>query len=251
VYPYLRYRLFTPEYAVLTNLTSFGRAESIQLGPYMDGIVGIPLRAYGASSDGMIVDGTLGYVWSEHDALLDFAVEALARLESGSVVDQRAIVRVRGATPSFDSLLGRVVFRAVWDGRSHDTQRTPVTLGGDNGLRGYEPQQFFVYGGSRMVGTLEYRTRPWLLQSVHIGAVAFYDVGTVYTRLSDAVFHHTVGTGLRVLFPQLNRTVFSIDVGLPLRQGGFAVGLSYSSEQAVLLTATEDLEATSRATTSP
>lgn len=251
IYPYLRYRLYLPDYVLLTNLTSFGRAESVRVGPHLDGFIGVPLEAWGASSDGMVLNGALGYVWSRHDALIDFMAEAQGRLESGNVVDQRAIVRLRAASPSFEEIFGRMVFRVVWDGRAKDTQRTPVILGGDNGLRGYEPQRFFVYGGSRFVGTLEYRSRPWLLQSVHIGGVAFYDVGTVYTRIQDALLHHTVGAGVRVLFPQLNRTVFSLDLAVPLRRGGFSVGFSYGSEQAVPMTLTEDLAAANQANASP
>jgi hypothetical protein len=45
---------------------------------------------------------------------------------------------------------------------------------------------------------------------------------------------------MRVLFPQLNRMPFRIDVGFPLDEGGFAVELSYGSDQAVRLTALED-----------
>ena len=251
IYPYVRYRLYIPEYVQLLNLTSFGRAESVRVGPYADGLIGVPLRAWGASSDGMVVDGTIGYVWSEHDALIDFMAEALARLEAGSVVDQRAIVRLRGASPSFDSIFGRMVFRVVWDGRANDTQRTAVILGGDNGLRGYEPQRFGEYGGTRVVGTLEYRSKPWLLQSIHIGGVAFYDVGTVYKRIQDALLHHTVGAGVRVLLPQLNRTVFALDIGVPLRRSGFSIGFSYGSEQAVPLTLTEDLAAANQANATP
>jgi hypothetical protein len=76
---------------------------------------------------------------------------------------------------------------------------------------------------------------------VHLGLVAFYDVGSVYQRLTAARFHHDVGAGLRVLFPQLNRTVFRFDLGLPLDSPGFSVQMTYGSDPIVPLTAAEDL----------
>jgi hypothetical protein len=241
IYPFVRYRLSLPRFVVFTNLGTYGLSENIQVGPLLDGTVAIPLRAYGASSDGLILRARLGYVWSESDWLLDAASETLARLESGSVVDQRAVVRLRGATPLFDSLLGRFVFSAYWDARNHDTQRTFVSLGGDNGLRGYTAQRFGGFGARRILANLEYRSQPWLLQSVHLGVVAFYDVGSVYQRLTAARFHHDVGAGLRVLFPQLNRTVFRFDLGVPLDSPGFSVQMTYGSDPIVPLTAAEDL----------
>jgi hypothetical protein len=49
--------------------------------------------------------------------------------------------------------------------------------------------------------------------------------------------------------PQVNRTPFRIDFGVPL-EGGFSVVIGYGSEQAILLTAGEDaIAAASRART--
>jgi hypothetical protein len=93
-------------------------------------------------------------------------------------------------------------------------------------------------------GNLEYRTLPLVIESVHIGAVAFYDAGSVYASLKNVQFHQSVGAGLRVLIPQFNRTPFCIDVGFPL-QGGFSVLATYGTEQPVPLTATEDAYITS------
>jgi hypothetical protein len=251
-YPFVRYRLSLPNYSVFTNLTTFGQSENVQTGPSVDGLIGVPLRAYGASSDGMLVRGTLSYVWARDDALFDVLAQGLSRLESGAVVDQVGVVRLRAASPSWPALLGRLVARASWDVRHNDTQRTFVALGGDNGLRGYAAQRFWTVGGRRILGNLEYRSQPWQIQSVHLGAVAFYDVGSVYRALAGAEFHQAVGLGLRVLFPQFNHSVFRVDFGVPLeRAGGVGMLLSYSSEQFVPLTAAEDAAASNRLGTGP
>jgi hypothetical protein len=251
-YPFARYRLGLPNYAVFTNLTTFGQSENVQTGPSIDGLVGLPMRAYGASSDGMVVRSTLGYVWARDDALFDVLGQGLSRLESGAVVDQVGVVRLRAATPSWPALFGRFVARFSWDVRHNDTQRTFVALGGDNGLRGYAAQRFYALGGRRILGNLEYRSRPWQIQSVHLGAVGFYDIGSVYRALARAEFHQALGLGLRVLFPQFNHSVFRVDFGVPLeRAGGVGMLLSYSSDQLVPLTAAEDAAASNRLGTGP
>lgn len=243
IYPYFRYRLSLPRFAIFTNLGTYGLSETLQVGPMVDAFVGVPLHAYGASSDGLILRGLLAYIWAPKGALLDVAVEGRARLESGAVVDQRAVLRVRGATPLLAPLWGRLVFSAFWDVRRNDTQRTFVSLGGDNGLRGYAAQRFYAFGARAVLANFEYRSQPWLLQSVHLGLVAFYDVGSVYKTLAAARFHHDAGVGLRVLFPQLNRSVFRVDFGVPLDSTGLSVQLSYGSDPIVPLSAAEDLAA--------
>ncbi|HMI94688.1 MAG TPA: hypothetical protein VK509_25110, partial [Polyangiales bacterium] len=67
-----------------------------------------------------------------------------------------------------------------------------------------------------------------------------YDIGSVYTELAHASLHHATGAGLRVLFPQLNRTPFGVDVGVPLEKPGFSVLFSYGTEQVVPLTSADD-----------
>ena len=241
VYPYLRYRLSLPRFVSFENLGTFARAESVQVGPILDGQIGVPLRAYGASSDGMLVHGLMGYVWAARDSVIDVAVEGEARLEQGRVLDQHGTIRLRGATPSYASLLGRFVFRAYWDVRRYDSERTLVALGGDQGLRGYGSTAFFATGGNRFLWNLEFRSRPVVVQSVHVGAIAFYDAGSVYERLTSARVHQAVGAGLRVLLPQFNPYAFRLDVGLPLGEPGYAVNLSYGGDQVVALTPEEDV----------
>ncbi len=243
VYPFVRYRLDLPTYAVFTNLGTFGQSESLHTGPRLDARFELPLSAFGSSSDGFVTRASAGYVWAKHDALFDVLASSAARLDASQVQDEHGQLRIRGATPSYAWLLGRMVFRGVWDERRRDSQRTLVALGGDNGLRGYASQYFYDFGASYLQANLEYRTQPWVLSSVHLGLVAFYDAGSVYTQLSRAHGHHAAGLGLRALFPQFNRYVFRIDCGAPLDTPGFAMTLSwlsYGSDQLIALTPGED-----------
>ena len=81
---------------------------------------------------------------------------------------------------------------------------------------------------------------PLVLASIHVGAVLFYDVGSVYKELARAPIAHAVGGGLRVLFPQLNRTPFSVDLGWALEKPGYSLQFSYGTEQVVPMTPADD-----------
>lgn len=243
VYPYVRYRLSLPQFRVFTNLGTFGLSESVQIGPLLDATVLVPLQLVGSTRDGVSMTGAVAYIWAGHDALLSVAAQGWSRLDAGRAIDQRGFVQLRAASPSYGWLWGRLVGRFYWEVRHNDTQNTLVTLGGGNGLRGYPAQYLFARGADRMLWNAEYRTRPWLLQSIHLGFVAFYDAGSVYKGLATLRVHHAVGAGVRVLFPQFNRSVFRLDVGQPIGERGLTVLLSYGSDQVVALTPGEDAAA--------
>lgn len=243
VYPYVSYQLSLPQFRVFTNLGTFGLSESVQVGPIIEATVLAPLKIIGSTRDGLSSTAAIAYVWAGHDALLQISGQGWSRLDAGRAIDQRGFVQLRAASPSFDWLLGRLVARFYWEVRHNDTQNTLVTLGGGNGLRGYPAQYLFGRGANRMLWNFEYRTRPWLLQSIHIGLVAFYDAGSVYKGLENLRIHHAVGAGARVLFPQFNRTCFRVDVGQPIGERGLSVLLSYGSDQVVALTPSEDVAA--------
>jgi hypothetical protein len=239
-YPFLGYRLADVTYVSFEHLATFGQTESVRVGPFFSGRLAAPLEVVGSTDDALVASAGAGYVWAEHDALVDALMQARARLERVGAVDRGFVARLRAASPSIDGLYGRLVLHGVLDARDRDTQNTLVTLGGDAGLRGYPSQYFYGFGVSRWVSNVEYRTRPWMLQSIHLGLVAFYDVGSVYASLRTARVHHAAGAGVRVLFPHFNRHVFRLDAGVPLDGAGFAVTLSYGSSQAVALTPEED-----------
>jgi len=63
-----------------------------------------------------------------------------------------------------------------------------------------------------VLGNVEYRARPIELWSNWLGLVIFYDVGSAYDSVISLT--HTVGIGLRLLLPQLNKEVVRVDFGL-------------------------------------
>nr|WP_228530660.1 MULTISPECIES: BamA/TamA family outer membrane protein [Myxococcaceae] len=107
---------------------------------------------------------------------------------------------------------GRFVARALLDVNVDDLQQRVSLLGGGNGLRGALVD---AYAGRRVaLLNLEYRTRPVVVRTVHAGGVLFWDAGSAFDTTPAPV--HSVGVGLRLLFPQFNIAPFRFDLGYVL-----------------------------------
>jgi hypothetical protein len=243
IYPFTSYSLWVPSYVVFRNLSTFGKSENVRVGPVLGASLSLPLEAFGSSTNSVRVTGDLGYVLGDGQTLAEASLATEARLEEGQVVDQRADAVLRAASPEW--FAGRFVLYASWNLRRRDTSQPRMLLGADNGLRGYDPGEWRAIGGSRLRGNVEYRTSALVVEAVHLGGVVFYDAGSVYTDLDKIDLHHSAGLGMRLLFPQFNPTPFRLDFGVPLDQEGFTVVLSYGSDQAVPLTASDDAASTS------
>jgi len=241
LFPFVGYGLYLTRYVVFEDLATYGQSESVRIGPRISAVMEFPLRTFGSSTDSYVPYGELGYVLAKWDALFEVALNASARLEDGRVVDQLLETLARGATPSM--LLGRLVASLKWEVRRADTNNTTVSLGGDNGLRGYDSQQIRSEGSDDLIlGNIEYRTPPLKWKSVHLGLVLFYDVGSVYQRLDEIKLYHDAGVGLRALFPQFYPYLFRLDFGVPLNKTSHEIMFSFGSPQAVTLHADEDAE---------
>ncbi|MCA9527020.1 MAG: BamA/TamA family outer membrane protein [Myxococcales bacterium] len=241
IYPVVAWAGFARDFRTYEDLSSFGVSEDVQLGPDLSLTVSAPLEALGSTVNA--VELFLSAAWASAfagDGLTEAAVGAEARLEDGAWIDQELLLRGRVASPRLG--IGRLVARADWLLRREDTSNSPVTLGGNNGLRGYPSEFFFTFGGSRIRANGEYRTPPLVWHYLHLGAVAFYDAGDVYGEDDAFALRQSVGVGLRGLLPQFNREVFRLDLGVPIDGSGFSVTLSGGTGQAVPLTNREDLQ---------
>lgn len=255
VYPLVSWTGFQDRFRTFQDLAAFGVNEDVRLGFAAFAEIGAPLRGFGSTYSGMLPSGFL--TWTDDfagDGLYELAVGADARLEDGDWPTRRILARGRLASPRF--LLGRAVLRADWVGRGGDqSDRVPVPLGGGNGLRGYGSEAFVGLGGDRLRTNAELRSPPLVLSYLHAGLVAFWDAGAIYdtadgqirrsdgtTEPDDFTLRQAVGLGLRVLLPQFNRTVFRLDVGVPLEGQGFTVAFSGGSSQAVPLPGLDDAQ---------
>lgn len=242
IYPFVAYSGFLPTYRTWHDLATYGLAEDVRLGPHWAVRLSAPLEAFGSESDVVSMRVALGHVstWAG-DGLFDAGLGAEGEVERGENVDELFFFRVRGASPGFDA--GRFVTRWDWQVRREVGDRrtqTLVSLGGDNGLRGYPSQAFYGFGDDLLRGSVEFRTTPIEWSSLHLGGVLFYDAGSIHRHLADADLHQSVGLGARFLLPQFNWFVYRLDLGVPLDGTGFMVNLTGGSNQAVPMTQIED-----------
>ena len=92
-----------------------------------------------------------------------------------------------------------------------------VLLGGNSGLRGYDPRQFS--GTKRIRLNLESRTIFWEHSLIVIGSAIFADIGYIWTGdTSDiGIPKRSVGFGLRLGLPKLSGSrVYRADLAYPL-----------------------------------
>ncbi|MDX1567189.1 MAG: BamA/TamA family outer membrane protein [Longimicrobiales bacterium] len=118
--------------------------------------------------------------------------------------------------PGGRTLFGRISGAGGWEVR----RPYQLTLGGRTGVRGYRELDF--PGARRVVLTVEDR-RPYswpLPELMDFGTTLFADVGRIWS--GDVPFGQTsawqasVGAGLRLGFPTGTRSVFRIDLALPV-----------------------------------
>jgi len=102
----------------------------------------------------------------------------------------------------------------VWFQRFENYLNRRSTLGGESRLRGYPSGAY--RGENAIVYNLEFRSRPAELWTVQLGGTAFLDAGAVWDKGETPDFRQSIGSGLRIVFPQLERSVMRIDWALPL-----------------------------------
>ena len=247
VFPVISYSFFRNRFRTYSELSSYGNSEDQQLG-LSGGLTFRTPMGLGSTPSAVDLGAFLG--WADDylgDGLYTLGVGLETRREDRKHIDSRLLLQGRMATPRV--AWGRAVLRVEWLGRFEDTGNPQVSLGGNNGLRGYPSQAFTRVGANRLRGNVEWRTPPFVWASFHTGLVAFYDAGAVYggAELSPDfgtpkafTLKQSVGLGLRLLVPQFNRTVTRLDLGIPVDGSGFMLTISGGSSQAVPIADWED-----------
>ena len=199
--PYVRYELIEENYERLNNRNQMGRPEFFALGLSTSVQLGKGLSAIGSVQEPWLYTGTIskGYAPSSGHELLTSASL------SGQYVDGRAQRQLLTGTASYYWPLNKrlLLYGAVTADRLTNPA-TPdlLTLGGDNGLRGYPLR--YQTGERRAILTMEARafSELYLFKLFRIGGAAFYDVGSTWggphSQSDKPVWLSNVGIGLRI-----------------------------------------------------
>lgn len=215
-------RAFEATYRVMRNISTFALSEDFQLGHSVLLVARWADPAFFSPQRFVELGASLRYRWLLGDDLLTVTAAGAARHVPGATgtgrmgpwVSKRVALELNNISPMVG--VGRFAFRALVDLREDDLDNRMLLLGGGNGLRGVAAEA--LSGRNQLLFNLEYRTRPLELLTLHAGLVAFWDAGTAFD--TNPALVHTVGLGLRLLFPQFDVEPVRIDFGYVINQQG-------------------------------
>ncbi|HEY6556039.1 MAG TPA: hypothetical protein VI072_02155 [Polyangiaceae bacterium] len=172
-------------------------------------------RDLGSSRDLIGSYAALAYTLPVSDGIVRVLGSSTIELAAEDEHDALFEAALRLVTPRF--AFGRFVYDGLLLNRYQNYLNRRFVIGGDTRLRGYAPAAFI--GKDLLASSVEFRSRPIEIMSVQVGAALFYDAGDAFDGFDELNVKHGAGAGLRVLFPQLDRTVFRVDWGVPLSPG--------------------------------
>ncbi len=223
--PYFQYQTYSTNFVRVLDLETLALQEDYRLGYRAYARVYPIFRGLGSSRDVVGFSTGLSYTFplgwagdgapAAKDGLLRMGVESVGEVDvsQGRITDGSIQGTFRLATPR--TPVGRAVVDAFVLHRYENYLQRLVSPRGGSPLAGYPSRQFV--GGSAAAINFEWRTRRVeLFKSVELGGVVFYDVGDTYDTWKDFSPKHDAGFGARILFPQLDRVVFRVDVGFPI-----------------------------------
>jgi hypothetical protein len=212
LYPYLGYATYSRRFRNELNLDTLGLQENFRLGhdayvksyPVLD-VFGSDRSFFGTTA-GLSFTAVAG-------ALVRVYGQATVETSLNEVYDANAAYGVRVVTPA--TPVGRLHFDAVDFRRFENDLNRRSSVGGDGRLRGYPSG---AYRGENLTAyNLEFRSVPAQLWTVQLGAAAFFDTAAVWNNGESPDFRQDIGAGLRLVFPQLERTGMRVDWAVPLQ----------------------------------
>jgi hypothetical protein len=210
--PFVQLHGYQNKFLRVLNLETLGLQEDYQLGH------DVWLRAYpalkglGSSRNLVGIYAGVGYTIPYSDGFTRAFVSSSMQASNPAQSDAEVLTSLRFVTPTLP--FGRLVLDGFVVDRFMNYLNPTRALGGTTRLRGYQPLAFL--GPNVLVANAEIRTKPIEILHVQFGAVAFYDVGDAFHSFSEMHLRQGAGVGLRLAFPQIQRSVFRIDLGVPL-----------------------------------
>ena len=231
--PSFTWRHYENHFLRTVDVDTLGLQEDYPLGLSLAAETYPALRVFQSTRNVLGWGAAAGYGLALDDGLLragvDFGVEvelgdsprkereARRALEphecSGAVSDAAIDAEVLVVSPTIGGVV-RVVGDVRLLHRMCNYLNRNVVLGGDTRLRGYPSATF--RGPDLLTANVEVRTKPIVVGSIHLGAVAFADLGDAFDGFEDLQPKRSVGAGVRSLIPFLDRTVLRADFGWPL-----------------------------------
>ena len=225
VYASLSLSAFDARYEVMRDVNAYALSEDFQMGHSVLTTVRYAPPVFASVAHYAELGVAARYRWRWGDALTTVAAGGSIRRalrEGEGWTNRRWAAEWHQVSPKV--LGGRFVVRGLLDVNLDDLFDRVSLLGGANGLRGAGQD---AYAGKRLLlVNLEYRTAPWVFHTLHLGGVLFYDTGSAFERRPNLV--HSVGVGIRFLFPQFTVHVFRLDFGYVINDDRPSVGQRFT-----------------------
>lgn len=227
--PFLQWQTYKNDYLRVLDVEILGLQEDYRLGHDVIARVYPVAKAFGSSRN--FLGTLLRTQWTQAlgDGIARASLEGVMESQTDQVTDANVESRLRIVSPRTG--FGRLLFDGGIVRRFRNYLNLNESLGGETRPRGWPTRAFF--GPNAVAYTLEFRTKPLEILKTMWGLVLFHDAGDAYEHASDLSMHHSVGAGVRALFPQFDRVAFRLDVGFPLARGGLPPNVS---PMAVVLT---------------
>lgn len=221
VSPYVQLRTYQGKFHRTLYMEILGLQEDFWLGYQALLRVFVAGQRLGSSRDLVGTYAALGASWPWETGLIRLVVESRNVLASEARHEGVLVGAGRVASPLWGP--GRLHLDAVVAHRYYDYMNVvPYSLGGNNRLRGYRYDEF--QGKDFLAVNAEYRSRSVDILSAQVGAAVFYDWGDAPATLAEFSPKQSVGAGLRILFPQVERTLLRFDYALPLTDRAWTSG---------------------------
>lgn len=223
--PFVQWQTYKNDYLRVLDVEILGLQEDYRLGHDVIARVYPVAKAFGATRD--FVGGLLRTQWTQAlgDGLARASIEGVVEAPIADLsrpTDTSVESRLRLVTPRTG--IGRLVFDGGFVRRFNNYLNLNESLGGETRPRGWPTR--FLFGPNAAAYSLEFRTRPLEILKTQWGLVAFTDAGDAYAKGAEFKLHHSIGGGVRALFPQFDRVAFRLDVGFPIARGGLPPGVS-------------------------
>jgi hypothetical protein len=212
VFPFAQWHSYSSDFLRTFNLDTLSLQEDARLGHEAWLRIYPVTRALGSTRNVLGAYGGVMYGVAWKDGLARASVESTVESTPDGVSDASIHGQLGLATPSFG--IGRLIVTATALDRIENYLNAQSTLGAESLLRGY-PTRYFT-GRNLVTGNVEYRTRAVSLASIQFGGAAFYDTGDAVDDWKSLNLAHDLGVGLRVVFPQIDRTAFRFDFAVPV-----------------------------------
>jgi hypothetical protein len=212
IYPFLEYETYSTRFMSVLDMNTLGLQEDFRVGHDVFVKIYPVLEAFGSSRTYFGASAGAAYTVRLGDGLARAWAQGTVEANAKRVYDASIEGGLRLVTPKF--VIGRIVVDGVVLERPENFLNARTSIGGGGRLRGY-PSGAFI-GENFFANNIEFRTRALELWTIQTGAVLFYDTGAAFDRGKFPDLKHSIGVGLRVLFPQLDRSTFRLDWGLPM-----------------------------------